>query len=131
MPSPPRGTAWRPAYPAGFGSLSKLHRAGGDRARLARLRRLGEACALPLEAAGGALMHVPERKPLLDTLAAIRNGARVQDLGEALGQNRERRLRTREALGGRSSRSASGSARAVLPRSKSPTNDASTRACRR
>ncbi|MEA3274418.1 MAG: error-prone DNA polymerase [Pseudomonadota bacterium] len=76
-----------------------LQRCGGDLARLSRLRELGKACGLPLAAAGGVLMHLPERKPLLDTLTAIRLGSRVDAVGDALGQNRETHLRTREELG--------------------------------
>ena len=63
----------------------ELHRRGGDRSTLARLRKLGRDCALPLVAAGGVLMHLPGRKPLLDTLTAIRLGVRVDQAGDASG----------------------------------------------
>jgi error-prone DNA polymerase len=72
----------------------ELHRCGGDRSSLERLRKLGADCGLPLVAAGGVLMHRPGRKPLLDTLTAIRLGTRVDAAGDALEQNRERHLRS-------------------------------------
>ncbi len=55
-------------------------------------------CGLPLVAAGGVLMHLSARKPLLDTLTAIRLGVRVDQAGDALEQNRERHLRSRGEL---------------------------------
>lgn len=76
----------------------ELHRCGGDQSMLARLRQLGADSGLPLVAAGGVLMHLSARKPLLDTLAAIRLGTRVDAAGDALEQNRERYLRSRGEL---------------------------------
>ena len=75
-----------------------LHRRGGDQARLAGLRRLADACRLPLVAAGGVQMHVPDRQPLLDTLTAVRLGTTVEAAGEALAQNREAYLHERAEL---------------------------------
>jgi error-prone DNA polymerase len=75
-----------------------LHRRGGDRATLLRLRRLGAHSGLSLVAVGGVLMHLPERKPLLDTLAAIRLGIRVDEAGDVLEQNRESHLRSCDEL---------------------------------
>jgi error-prone DNA polymerase len=75
-----------------------LHRCGGDQVRLARLRRLAEGSGLPLVAAGGVRMHVPERQPLLDTLTAVRLGTTLEAAGEALAQNREAYLHSRAEL---------------------------------
>jgi len=75
-----------------------LQRCGGDRSRLDRLRRLADACRLPLVATGGVRMHVPERAPLLDTLTAVRLRTTVAAAGEALTQNREAYLHDREDL---------------------------------
>jgi error-prone DNA polymerase len=72
----------------------ELQRRGGDVFTLARLRKLGADSGLPLVAAGGVLMHLPGRKPLLDTLTAIRLGVRVDQAGDALAQNRECHLRS-------------------------------------
>jgi error-prone DNA polymerase len=69
-----------------------LHRSGDDAGRLARLRRLGARTGLPLTAVGGALMHVPERRPLLDVMAAIRTGTSVAAAAFER-QNREQYLR--------------------------------------
>jgi len=76
-----------------------LLRRGGDRARLERLQRLGQACGLPLVAVGEVSMHVPSRRSLLDTLTAIRLGVRVDSVGAALAQNRENHLRRLQDLG--------------------------------
>ncbi|MBK1630984.1 error-prone DNA polymerase [Thiohalocapsa halophila] len=74
-----------------------LHRTGDDAARLERLRRLGARTGLPLTAVGGVLMHVAERRALLDVMAAIRNGTLVAD-GAAERQNREQYLRPLDVL---------------------------------
>ncbi|MFZ0789178.1 MAG: error-prone DNA polymerase, partial [Chromatiaceae bacterium] len=52
------------------------------------------ACGLGLAACGEVAMHAPGRRPLLDTLTAIRLGVRVDSAGAALGQNRENHLRS-------------------------------------
>src|SRR5579859_2651773 len=53
----------------------ELHLAKGDRRRLARLKEIG----LPLVAAGDVHMHVRARRPLQDTLTAIRLNQSVFD----------------------------------------------------
>jgi len=69
-----------------------------DRARLAALRELGEACALPLVAAGDVHMHLRSRRRLQDTLTAIRLGKPLAQCGQALYPNAERHLRLRLRL---------------------------------
>ncbi|HEX9570707.1 MAG TPA: error-prone DNA polymerase [Burkholderiales bacterium] len=69
-----------------------------DRARLAGLRELGKASGLPLVAAGDVHMHVRSRRPLQDTLTAIRLGRPVHACGHALHPNAERHLRLRVRL---------------------------------
>ncbi len=69
-----------------------------DRARLAGLRELGKICGLPLAAAGDVHMHVRSRRPLQDTLTAIRMRTTVQACGHALHPNAERHLRLRMRL---------------------------------
>ena len=69
-----------------------------DRARLAALRTMGALAGLPLAAAGGVHMHVRSRRPLQDTLTAIRLGIPVQEAGHALHPNAERHLRLRARL---------------------------------
>jgi error-prone DNA polymerase len=61
-----------------------------DRARLAELQALGEACGLPLVAAGDVHMHVRSRRPLQDALTAMRLGVPVAEAGFALFANAER-----------------------------------------
>nr|MBA2594229.1 PHP domain-containing protein [Gammaproteobacteria bacterium] len=72
----------------------ELMRGGADRARLRRLEGLG----LPLCAAGDVHMHGRERRPLQDTLTAIRLGTPLEAAGHALYPNGERHLRDRETL---------------------------------
>ncbi|HYN79017.1 MAG TPA: error-prone DNA polymerase [Lamprocystis sp. (in: g-proteobacteria)] len=74
------------------------HRRGGDLAWLERLRGLGADLGLRLTACGSVAMHAAERRPLLDTLTAIRLGVRVDQAGAALAQNREHHLRGRAEL---------------------------------
>jgi len=69
-----------------------------DRARLAGLRELGKIYGLPLAAAGDVHMHVRSRRPLQDTLTAIRMRTTVQACGHALHPNAERHLRLRMRL---------------------------------
>ncbi len=76
----------------------ELHRSGGDRGRLQRLRRLGREAGLPLVACGGVLMHGRERQPLQDTLTAIRLGTTLAAAGQVLQPNGERHLRPRSRL---------------------------------
>ncbi len=76
----------------------ELHRTGGDRARLAALEQIAGSSGLPLVAAGGVLMHDPARKPLLDTLTAIRLGRPLAEVGLTLQSNAERHLRSRRQL---------------------------------
>ena len=66
---------------------------GRDAERLAELRRLGKALKLPLVACNDVQMHAPERRPLQDTLTAIRLRRPLAQLGHALFPNGERHLR--------------------------------------
>jgi error-prone DNA polymerase len=76
----------------------ELLRGADDAAHLAALQALSAHSGLPLVAAGDVHMHVRSRKPLQDTLTAIRLGACVQQAGHALHPNAERHLRTRLTL---------------------------------
>src|SRR5207247_5470753 len=64
-----------------------------DRARLAGLRELSKVCGLPLVAAGDVHMHLRSRRPLQDTLTAVRLRTTVRACGHALYPNAERHLR--------------------------------------
>ncbi|MDQ8022518.1 MAG: error-prone DNA polymerase [Moraxellaceae bacterium] len=69
-----------------------------DAAKLQALQRLGEDTGIPLVASGDAHMHVRSRRPLQDTLTAIRLHTTVFEAGHALFPNGERHLRTRLRL---------------------------------
>ena len=69
-----------------------------DKAQLDVLRELSAQSGLPLVAAGDVHMHLRSRKPLQDTLTAIRHGVTLSEAGHRLQPNAERHLRTRAAL---------------------------------
>ena len=73
----------------------ELFRAHDDADRLATLTAFAAAAGLPCVAAGDVHMHVARRRPLQDTLTAIRLGVPVAQAGTALHPNAERHLRTR------------------------------------
>ncbi|EWS60274.1 Error-prone DNA polymerase [Methylibium sp. T29-B] len=76
----------------------ELLRWADDESFVERLLDASAASGLPLAAAGDVLMHVRSRKPLQDTLTAIRLKRRVADCGYALMRNAEQHLRSRLAL---------------------------------
>jgi error-prone DNA polymerase len=69
-----------------------------DRLVATRLRALAERSGLPCVATGHVHMHARSRKPLCDTLTAIRLNRPVAECGDALAPNAERHLRTRGRL---------------------------------
>jgi error-prone DNA polymerase len=77
----------------------ELFRVPDDAERLAAATELAQATGLPLVAAGDVHMHIAERRPMQDTLTAIRLGVPVADAGDALHPNGERHLRSFSDLG--------------------------------
>ena len=77
--------------------LSLLHQ-GQDAAHKRMLMAVSEATGVPLVAAGHVQMHVRSRKPVHDTLTAIRLGKSVQDCGFSRRSNGEQHLRKRVTL---------------------------------
>ena len=69
-----------------------------DVARLDDLRELSDNSGLPLAASGDVHMHVRSRRPLQDTLTAIRLRSTVADARGSLYPNAERHLRMRMRL---------------------------------
>ncbi|WP_028104857.1 error-prone DNA polymerase [Pseudoduganella violaceinigra] len=69
-----------------------------DEAHDAAIEEVALQHGLPVVAAGHVCMHVRSRKPLHDTLTAVRLGKPVQECGYALGQNAEQHLRSRLRL---------------------------------
>ena len=78
-------------------AVELLHGAN-DAERLQSLQSLGLRCGLPLLAAGDVHMHARSRKPLQDTLTAIRLRIPLDAAGHALQANAERHLRSRLRL---------------------------------
>jgi error-prone DNA polymerase len=77
--------------------LTLLHRAFDD-AHRATVEEVAWQHQLPITALGHVCMHVRSRKPLQDTLSAIRLSKPVADCGYALAQNAEQHLRARLRL---------------------------------
>jgi error-prone DNA polymerase len=77
--------------------LTLLHRAFDDGQRIS-VQEVAWQHGLAVVALGHVCMHVRSRKPLLDTLGAIRLGKPVGECGYALGQNAEQHLRARLRL---------------------------------
>jgi error-prone DNA polymerase len=63
------------------------------------VEQVASECALPLVATGDVCMHVRSRKPMQDTLTAIRIGKPVNACGYQLAPNAEQHLRSRLRLG--------------------------------
>ena len=76
----------------------EFHSGPNDHAQLDALRELSALSGLPLVAAGDVHMHLRSRKPLQDTLTAIRYGITLAEAGHRLQPNAERHLRSRAAL---------------------------------
>ncbi|WP_293780348.1 error-prone DNA polymerase [uncultured Oxalicibacterium sp.] len=71
---------------------------GDDAEWLLGLEELSEKIQRPLVASGDVLMHVRSRKPLQDTLTAVRLNKSLADCGLDLQPNAEQHLRTRLRL---------------------------------
>ncbi|HYW92735.1 MAG TPA: error-prone DNA polymerase [Gammaproteobacteria bacterium] len=97
-PDPEQAVWLRRCLPGRSWIAVELTRAVDDGDRLQRLREIGARLGLPLVAAGDVHMHEARRRPLQDTLTAIRLGCEVSRAGTALHPNGERHLRPREAL---------------------------------
>src|SRR6267143_52708 len=85
-------------FPGRAWIAAELLQGPDDRAQLAALRELGKAYGLPLVASGDVHMHLRSRRPLQDTLTAIRLRTSVRACGHALFPNAERYLRLRMRL---------------------------------
>lgn len=87
---------------ANFGSCAwiatELLLSGRDAQQLEQLQRISRQCRLPLVAAGDVHMHRRRRRPLQDTLTAIRLGQPLHQIRGQLFANGERHLRARERL---------------------------------
>ncbi|WP_433703850.1 error-prone DNA polymerase [Paraburkholderia sacchari] len=95
-----RAAHWLAGFAAERAWLAlELWQTGGDDTQIEVLRHVSQESGLPLVAAGGVLMHARSRKPLQDTLSAVRIGKPLASCGRALEPNAERHLRSRVRLG--------------------------------
>ncbi|BDI05071.1 error-prone DNA polymerase [Sphaerotilus microaerophilus] len=87
---------------AAFGERARLGLAllqhADDSLRSAWAQAASEATGVPIVALGDVRMHVRSRKPLADTLTAVRHRAALSDCGALLARNAEQHLRPRLAL---------------------------------
>ena len=67
---------------------------GEDAVRLRRLEGISQQRAIPMVAVADAWMHAPERKPVADVLACVREGVTIDTAGFRLEANAERHLRS-------------------------------------
>lgn len=95
-----RAAHWLAGFAAERAWLAlELWQTGADDTQIEVLRHVSQESGLPLVAAGGVLMHARSRKPLQDTLSAVRIGKPLASCGRALEPNAERHLRSRVRLG--------------------------------
>ena len=74
--------------------LGASHRHRGDeRRRLGLLAELGDRLGAPMVAVSDALYHHPDRRPLQDVIACIREGCTLVEAGYRLEANAERHLK--------------------------------------
>ncbi len=81
------------AAPRSIWLAAAMHRCGSDRRRLARLKDIASAAAVPLIAINDALYATPEQRPLHDILTCIRAHRTIADAGRLLAANAERHLK--------------------------------------
>lgn len=72
---------------------------GGEDQLFERIQLAADISGVPLVAAGDVVMHDASRKPLQDTMSAIRLSQPLAECGYALQPNAEQHLRTRSRLG--------------------------------
>ncbi|MFC7300017.1 error-prone DNA polymerase [Herminiimonas aquatilis] len=85
-------------FPARAWMAAELLHHCDDEYWLDQLTAISEKAAVPLIASGDVLMHVRSRKPLQDTLTAVRLGKSVAECGLELQPNAEQHLRSRLRL---------------------------------
>jgi hypothetical protein len=85
-------------FPARSWLAIELHAGANDAARLSMLLELATASGLPAVATGDVHMHLRARRPLQDTLTAIRLNSTLFAAGHGLFANGERHLRSRLRL---------------------------------
>jgi error-prone DNA polymerase len=79
--------------------LAGIHRHRGDEPRRFRvLAELGDRAGTPLVAVNDVLYHVPERRPLADVVACIREKCTIAEAGFRLAINAERHLKSPDEM---------------------------------
>ncbi|HME30787.1 MAG TPA: error-prone DNA polymerase [Pseudolabrys sp.] len=78
-------------------AASMLYR-GRDRAWLTHIKELARAAGVPLIAVNDVLYHHPNRRPLADVLACIREKTTIERAGRKLAANAERYLKPPEEM---------------------------------
>ena len=86
-------------FPGRCWTIVELLLHGGEDQLFERIQLAADITGMPLVAAGDVGMHDASRKPLQDTMTAIRMGKPLAECGYALQPNAEQHLRTRSRLG--------------------------------
>src|SRR5215475_2518 len=74
--------------------LARLREAAPYRVRLARIKELARTTNVPLLAINDVICHHPDRRPLADVLACIREKTTIDRAGRKLAVNAERHLKS-------------------------------------
>jgi error-prone DNA polymerase len=98
LPSVKQAQQLTAAFPERCWLAVELFRGPDDAEQLSDLNDLSMIAGLPLVATGDVHMHVAERRPLQDTLTAIRLGVPLSNAGDALFPNGEHHLREQADL---------------------------------
>ena len=85
---------WREIFDDCCYAVAELHRGPQDHWLLSQMRTAAQRAGVPLVAANGVLMHVPERRYLQEVLTATRLGCTVAELGAERYLNGERHLKS-------------------------------------
>ena len=75
-----------------------MPRAGSDRRRLTKLKRLADRVGVPLLATNDALYAYPSDRPLHDVVTCIREGVTISQAGRLLAANAERHLKSPQEM---------------------------------
>jgi error-prone DNA polymerase len=86
------------AFPGRVWLALTLPHQSGDELHRFHIGHVAEVYGLPVVAIGDVCMHVRSRKPMQDTLTAIRLGKPIAECGLALAPNAEQHLRPRLSL---------------------------------
>ena len=93
-----RLSRWRSAFPASVYLIASNLLLGDDQHRIEQCDRVARRVGIPLLAANHVLMHEPDRAPLADVLASLREKTTIDRMGRRAMKNAERHLKPETAM---------------------------------